>query len=388
MTKHVLIVDDEPGMRLGLQLVLKKEGYAVSVAGDGEQAIGMLESRPYDLVLTDLRMPKKDGFAVLSHAANLAQRPQVMMLTAYGDIPTAVQAMKLGAVDFIQKPFENSEVRARVKTVLAKRELEAELAEGGAELAEIFADFPQIVTKDPGMARVFKTVKRIAKTPCTVLVLGESGTGKELIARALHRLSDRAEKSLVATASFTESLVESDLFGHVQGSFTGALADKKGYFEAADRGTLFLDEVGDLPMSVQTKLLRVIQEGKFCRVGSSEEIRVDVRLIAATWRDLKQLIAERLFREDLYYRLNVVSIRLAPLRERPGDVPLLMDHFLSKMGAGGPQAQTLTAAALTRLRQYSWPGNIRELEHCCTRLKYFAGEVIDEADVESALEND
>jgi DNA-binding NtrC family response regulator len=392
-------------MRLGLQTVLKKEGYKVTMAADGEAAIGMLgQGEGFDLIVTDLKMPKKDGFAVLAESQRLEPAPKVLMITAFGDIPTAVEAMKQGASDFIQKPFQIDDVRTRVRTALAQRELELELevkvkveaasaeteAEAEPERDPIFSEFPEIVTQDPAMARVLKLVKKVAPKPCTTLILGETGCGKELIAQALHRLSDRPEAPFIAVncSALTETLLESELFGHVKGAFTGAHSNKVGLFKAADGGTLFLDEIGDVPMSVQVKLLRVIQEGTFFPVGSTSEVKVKVRLLAATWRDLKAMIRERSFREDLYFRLNVVTVSLPPLRERVGDVPLLVQEFLKRFRAqNGREPLEIDAQALACLRDHSWKGNIRDLKNACQRLAIFCDERVERDDVEQALED-
>lgn len=413
MTAKILVVDDEIGMRMGLQQVLKKEGYTVETAGDGDEALKRLDSDEFDAVVTDLRMPKKDGFAVLDHAKTLNSQPLVFMVTAYGDVPTAVKAMQAGAADFILKPFKIDDVRTRVKTALIKRGLNEESPEPSASEpdqapesgdpsttenstedsadANIFDEFPNIISRHPSMAKILKTVRKIAPTSCTALVLGESGTGKELIAQALHTHSKRADKPFIATASLTESIVESELFGHKAGAFTGARADKAGLFEAADGGTLFLDEVGDLSPKVQVKLLRVIQEGEITRVGEATARKVNVRLIAATWKDLKQEVAEKRFREDLYYRLNVIPIELPPLRERGDDLERLTKHFLAHYSQenGREVVPELLPEAVERLKKHDWRGNVRELMIVCNRLTIFSdGEEIDELAVELALEGD
>ena len=411
---RILVVDDEPGMRLGLKKVLKKEGYTVETADDGEKALARLSEESFDAIVTDLRMPKRDGMSVLEHARTLEPQPLVFMITAYGDVPTAVKAMQAGATDFIMKPFKIDDVRERVRTALLKRELGEELGEDesgapeseapaaevaavpesaeldSAELDSVFADFPEIIGRSPQLAKALKTVRKIARTRCTVLILGETGTGKELIAQALHRLSPRNEKAFIATANaVSPTLVERELFGHKRGAFTGAGEDKPGYFEAAHGGTLFLDEVGDLPMDVQVKLLRVIQEGEINRVGDPEPRKVDVRLVAATWRDLKQLIAEKRFRDDLYYRLNVITINLPPLRERRGDLALLCRAFLDEQGEAMGRQFTLTAEAEAKLLAHDWPGNIRELKNRIMRMAIYApGDELDEAVVDLAMDDD
>jgi DNA-binding NtrC family response regulator len=401
----ILVVDDELAMRMGLQQVLKKEGYKVELAGDGQEALDRMAKESFDAIITDLRMPRQDGFSVLNLALSLNPQPLVIMITAYGDVPTAVQAMQKGATDFILKPFKIADVRTRVKTALIKRGIQEERGEmvraqkaanpaidegdPNEDFTEIFSLFPEIITQCPGMGRVLKTVKKIARTDCTVLITGETGTGKELIAQSLHRLSHRNEGPLIATASMTESIVESELFGHRKGAFTGAHADKAGFFEASHNGTLFLDEVGDLPLSIQVKLLRVIQESEIIRVGESSPRKISVRLVAATWRDLRQMIQEKQFREDLYFRLNVITIWLPPLRERPGDLPLLLKELLDteakKLGVPVPK---LEKSAIDLLEKHPWQGNIRELKSCCTRLAIYGGAEIDEEAVKLALDDD
>ena len=410
VTARILVVDDEPAMRLGLQQVLKREGYEVELAEDGERALDRLRAgERFDAVVTDLRMPRCDGMEVLSYARGLDPCPLVFMITAFGDVPTAVQAMQRGATDFIMKPFKIEDVRTRVRTALLKRELsveDADSSDAGAqpEASEgdrsaaceapdadaVFADFPEIIGRSEGLAGVLRTIKKIAATRCTVLVLGETGTGKELIARAIHRLSPRCESPFVATANaLSESLVEAELFGHVKGSFTGAESDRAGYFEAADTGTLFLDEVGDLPPAVQVKLLRVIQEGEINRVGDPRSRTVDVRLVAATWRDLKDSSDGPRFREDLYYRLSVITVVLPPLRERGDDIVLLAKRFLAEQGGALGRELVLSEAALARLRAHDWPGNIRELKNRVTRLAIYAeGDLVDAAAVELAFEDE
>lgn len=401
MTARILVVDDELAMRMGLQQVLKKEGYKVELAGDGQAALDRMSDETFDAVITDLRMPRQDGFAVLNHALGLNPVPIVIMISAYGDVPTAVKAMQAGATDFILKPFKIADVRTRVKTALIKRGLDEESGEKARDEVSpedsqpseddmaILAEFPEIITQCPAMARVLRTVKKIACTDCSVLVTGETGTGKELIAQSLHRLSKRSEGPMIATATLTESIAESELFGHRKGAFTGAHSDKAGFFEAADKGTLFLDEIGDLPLSIQVKLLRVIQEGEIVRVGESNPRKVSVRLVAATWRDLRQMITEKRFREDLYFRLNVITIRLPPLRERTGDMPLLLRQFLAQeAGKLGMPTPEISDSGLAALEKLPWDGNIRQLKSVCTRLAIYGGGLVDEEAVKLALDDD
>jgi len=387
MSVKILVVDDEPAMRLGLQQVLKKEGYEVEVASDGEQALARMSAQAFAAVVTDLRMPKRDGMAVLAHAKTLNPEPLVFMITAYGDVPTAVQAMQGGATDFILKPFKIDDVRTRVKTALLAAEPRApasEAAEVGVE-----AEFPGIITRSPKVREVLQTIKKIANTNCTVLVLGETGTGKEAVSRAIHTKSHRAEGPFIATSgTIPVTLLESELFGHKKGAFTDAREDKVGYFEAADGGTFFLDEVGDLPMSMQVKLLRVIQEGEINRVGDPIVRKVSVRLVAATNKNLREEIAAKRFREDLFYRLNVISLTLPPLRERGDDIPLLARYFLAVEGPKLGRSLELGDDAAALLMAQPWPGNIRQLKHCVQRIAIYAeDDLIDAAAVEMALED-
>ncbi len=389
MSARILVVDDELSMRVGLQEVLRRAGYAVEAAEDGEQAIARLDQGGVDAVITDLRMPGKDGMAVLRHAQ--ARHPEVLvyMISAHGDIPTAVEAMKHGAQDFIQKPFKIDEVRARVRAGLDKRELrvrpQGDVA-GGAIDPALWDDFPELVGRSPAMAQVLHTLRRVASSPLPVLVLGETGTGKELIARALHRLSGRAGPFVATTGQIPASLIESELFGHAKGAFTGAASDKEGYFEAAKGGTFFLDELGELPLEVQVKLLRVVQEREVVRVGETRPRKVEARLVAATNKDLTAAVAAKEFREDLLYRLNVITLVLPPLRERGDDVLTLADAFLASAGAEAGRTLTLGPDAVDRLRAHRWPGNVRELQHVCQGLAYLAADdQISADDVEAAL---
>src|SRR6185437_11201582 len=325
--KQVLIVDDEPNLRKILSAQLSRDGYDVLTAEDGEQGLAQLKEHHIDLVITDLKMPKVDGMTLLRRA--LVEEPElpVILITAHGTIDTAVEALKAGAFDFVTKPFDKDEVRQIVSKALKTRELrgaDATPASAGARFG--------IIGASQGTAELFPVPEARADTPTTVLITGESGTGKELVARALHEHSSRKDKPFIKVncAAIPKELIESELFGYERGAFTGAVASKPGRFELANQGTLFLDEIGEIPVEMQVKLLRALQESEFERVGGIKTIRVDVRLVAATNRDLKKLIAQGTFREDLFYRLNVVSIRLPALRERNTDIPLLVDHFLRK----------------------------------------------------------
>jgi DNA-binding NtrC family response regulator len=389
----ILVVDDEAAMRLGLKEVLSKEGYKVELAQDGEEACARIDRGGLDAVVTDLRMPKKDGMEVLKHAK--AKNPEllVFVISAYGDVPTAVEAMKYGAADFIMKPFKIDDVRTRIRTQLLKRAVKEETrkplsAISREEVEAVKKDFPEIVGESPIWVPILKLVKKIAPTDSTVLIAGETGTGKEGIARAIHRLSKRASGTFMATTlgGIPETLYESELFGHAKGAFTGAQKEKEGFFEAANKGTFFLDEVGDIPYSLQSKLLRAIQEREVVRLGEAKPRKVDVRLVAATWRDLPTEVKAKRFREDLYFRLNVVNIKLPPLRERLDDLPLLLDHFLSVHGQKVGRSIRSTPAAIARLREHLWPGNIRELGHVAEKLAIYAtAEELSADDVETAI---
>ncbi len=398
---RVLVVDDEPAMRDGLRMMLA--AHDVSTANDGEQGLAAFaKGPPFDVVITDLRMPGKDGMEVLKSIKQTSPGTIVIMISAHGDIATAVQAMQLGAADFVQKPFKIDDVRARIRTALDKRDLarpkpspkgdvaatpKGDLADGAVDEA-LWKDFPEIISRDPAMARVLLTVRKVAPSHLPVLVLGETGTGKELISKALHRLGQKKGPCLATTGQLPASLVESELFGHVKGAFTGAVKDKAGYFEAASGGTFFLDEVGDLPMAVQVKLLRVIQEREVVRIGESKPRKIDARLVAATNKDLPAAVKAKEFREDLLFRLNVITVVLPPLRERGDDVLLLARHFLAHEGKAQrtPRTLTLSEGAVARLRAHRWPGNVRELQHVCQSLSVLApNDEISADDVSSAL---
>jgi DNA-binding NtrC family response regulator len=385
----ILVVDDEAGMRLGLKEVLSRAGYEVETAEDGDQAVKRIDQGGLDVVVTDLRMPGRDGMEVLRHSRKASPETLVYMISAHGDIPTAVEAMKLGAVDFIQKPFKIDEVRARVRVGLDKRDLargpQGDVAEGKID-ESVFTHFPEVIGKSPAMARLLHTVKKVGPSPLPVLVLGETGTGKELIARALHRLSARKGPFIATTGQLPASLIDSELFGHMRGSFTGAVKDKPGYFESAHTGTIFLDEMGDIPMPVQVKLLRVIQEREVVRVGESKPRKIDARLVAATNVNLEAAVKAGRFREDLLFRLNVITLVMPPLRERPGDVLVLARHFLAREGKTHGRTLSLSPAAAARLEAHKWPGNVRELEHLCQGLAVMAeADEVSDDDVKGAL---
>jgi DNA-binding NtrC family response regulator len=362
MSGRVLIVDDEKAMRLALKSLLAKEGYEVDTAESGEEALRRIEPGSFHVVITDLSMKDADGMEVLEHARRIDPDTAVVMITAYGSEKVAVAAMKRGAADYLPKPFDNDELRVLVRRVMENALLKRDHRRLLEQVQGAFAG--QMVGRSPAMRRVFETIDRVADADVTVLVRGESGTGKELVANALHYRSPRRAKPLVKMncAALSRELVESELFGHEKGAFTGAIARREGKFEAADGGTLFLDEVGDMPLETQAKLLRTIQEKELERVGGNQPIRVDVRLIAATNQDLEAATRAGRFREDLYYRLRVVELPLPSLAERREDIPLLVEHFLHDAAARfGRTTKPLTAEALRACVAHAWRGNVREL---------------------------
>lgn len=367
---QILVVDDDEITCNLLEEVLSKEGYAVDRALHGREAIEKGERKFYDVVLTDIRMAGIDGMGVLRFYREKSPETIMIMMTAFGSIETAIGAIKEGAYDYVSKPFKLDEIKLAIHRALDQKRLLRENLFFRQELISKYK-LENIVGRSPKMLQMYKTIARVAESRSTVLIHGESGTGKELIARAIHFNSSRSSAPFVAVdcGSLAETLLESELFGHVRGAFTGAVTNKKGLFEEADKGTCFLDEVGDISLSMQAKLLRVLQEHEIKRVGGTETIKVDVRVVAATNRDLEQLVEEKKFREDLYYRLNVVSIYVPPLREREEDIPLLVEHFLSKYAAENRKPMPrISPAALDLLVRYRWPGNVRELENMIERL--------------------
>jgi two-component system response regulator AtoC len=369
--KQVLIVDDEPNLRKILSAQLTRDGYDVMIAEDGQQGLSMLREHHIDMVITDLKMPKVDGMTLLKEALREDPELPIVMITAHGTVDTAVEALKSGAFDYLTKPFDKDEVRQIVAKALKTKELSgAEASPTGTAKNARFG----IIGGSPGIADLYAILERVADTPTTVLITGESGTGKELVARALHDHSSRKDKPFIKVncAAIPKELIESELFGYERGAFTGAVTSKPGRFELANGGTLFLDEIGEIPVEMQVKLLRALQESEFERVGGIKTIHVDVRLVAATNRDLKKLIAAGSFREDLFYRLNVVPMRLPALRERATDIPILVEHFLTKFNDRLKKHVTGTEPeALEVLGNYSWPGNIRELENVVERAVLF-----------------
>jgi len=375
-TKQVLVADDEDNLRRVLRAQLEHDGYEVHCVGDGEAVFQALAEHHIDVLITDLRMPKLDGMQVLKLASERFPNIPVIMITAHGTVDTAVEALKLGAFDYVTKPFDRAEFRTVVSKAARTRELSKKHVSGDPNERGRY----RIIGESEPMHGVYEVIEKVADTPSTVLITGESGTGKELIARALHENSSRKNKPFVSVncAAIPPDLLESELFGYEKGAFTGAVTSKPGRFELADEGTLFLDEIAEIPVSMQVKLLRALQEQEFERVGGIKTIRVDSRLITATNRDLKSSIADGEFREDLYYRLNVVHVHLPPLRDRPSDIPLLLEHFVRKFNAKLGRAVTgFEDAAMSQLLRYDWPGNIRELENVVERCMIFAedGEV-------------
>src|SRR4051812_10337296 len=371
--KQILVVDDEPNLRRVLSAQLERDGYDVHTAEDGEQALLVLKEHHLDLIITDLRMPKLDGMELLRRAVAIDDELPVVMITAHGTVDNAVEALKTGAFDYLTKPFDQAEVRAIVRKALRTRDLSAAEASRPESDARESARYG-IIGASPNLVELYTVLDRVADTPTTVLVTGESGTGKELVARALHENSSRRDKPFIKVncAAIPRDLMESELFGYERGAFTGAVGSKPGRFELASGGTLFLDEIGSIPVEMQVKLLRALQESEFERVGGVKTIRVDVRLVAATNTDLKKEIAAGGFREDLYYRLNVVPMRLPPLRERREDIPLLVSHFVRKFDARLRKNVTgIEPEALSVLLEHPWPGNIRELENVIERAVLF-----------------
>jgi two-component system response regulator PilR (NtrC family) len=366
---RLLVVDDEQSMRELLEIVLRREGYDVITADNGREALSTLERQPVDLLISDIKMPDMSGVDVLRAARSIDPDMLAIMITAFASTETAVEALRLGADDYISKPFKVDELKLRVRKALERVQLQKENLILKRTLQSSH-QFCNIIGRSEAMLAVFKLVGTIATTTSTILLTGESGTGKELVARAVHFSSLRRERPFVALncGALTETLLESELFGHMRGSFTGASANKKGLIEVAERGTIFLDEIGDMSPMMQVKLLRVLQERRFRRVGGTEEVEADIRIIAATNQDLAKLVAEGKFREDLYYRINVIPVHLPALRERREDIPLLADHFLARYSEQMSKRLTgISADAMRHLAAYDWPGNIRELENVIER---------------------
>jgi len=366
---RILVVDDERSMREMLSILLKREGHQVSVAENGQGAIDLLNQRPFDLVVSDARMPDVDGLEVLRHARSINPSVIAIMVTAYGSPDLLRGVAQLGVNDYVEKPFNTEVLRFRIRKELDRKRLQQEnvLLKRALHTTNQFSN---IIGNSPAMQEVFELVETIAPTGSTVLITGESGTGKELVARAIHVRSPRSDRPFVAVncGALTETLLDSELFGHMRGSFTGADGNKKGLIEVAEKGTIFLDEIGEMSPMLQVKVLRVLQERKFRRVGGTEEVDADIRIIAATNRDLGKMVAEGQFREDLFYRINVIPVRLPSLRDRTGDVPLLADHFVGKFAEQMKKAISgISRPALDCLQAHAWPGNVRELENAIER---------------------
>ncbi len=365
----ILVIDDELSMREFLEILFQKQGYQVESAASGEEAIERIESENYHLIICDIMMPRVSGMEILKRAFELNPNALVIMITAYASPENAVEAMKLGAYDYITKPFQVDEIKLVVAKALEKSRLLEENLRLRQEVESRYM-FRNLVGASQPMQEVFDLIRKIAPTKANVLVLGESGTGKELAAKAIHYNSDRGDKPMVTVncGAIPSELLESELFGHLKGSFTGAYHDKRGLFEAAHQGTIFLDEIGEMPLNIQVKLLRAIQEKTFKPVGGIKDKTVDVRVMAASNRELYESVQKGEFREDLYYRLNVIQIRMPPLRERMDDLPLLVDHFINRFRDEiGKEVNGISEKALSILQEYDWPGNIRELENTIER---------------------
>jgi len=367
---HILIIDDEDNLRHMLSVMLQKQGYLADTAGGGNEALEMLAGHAYDYILCDIRMPDMDGREFLRQAIRRGITAPIVMMTAYGAVDTAVACMQEGAYDFISKPFKRDEIVIVLKKAEERERLKEENQTLKAEVAGKNS-FCGMVGRNPAMLSLYDQIRRVAGLKTTILIQGESGTGKELVARALHTSACRHDKPFVAVncGAIPETMLEAELFGHVKGSFTGATADKAGLFEQADGGTLFLDEIGEMPLALQVKLLRVLQENEVRRIGASTSRKVDVRVVSATARDLQTEVAAGRFREDLYFRLNVFSLHIPPLRDRVDDLPLLVQYIVRDCAAriGREPVPRVTPEALRRLMSHNWPGNVRELENVIER---------------------
>ena len=365
----ILILDDDKGMREFLEIMLTREGYDVTCAFDGEKALNLCRKTPFDLILTDLKMPKMDGIEFLKRVKDVCPEVFVILMTAYASGETAVSAMKEGAYDYIEKDFDIEDLTTLIREALNKKGIKKDDAQFIKEVEDAVC-FGDMIGKSKEMLKVYSTINKVAGTTANILILGESGTGKELVAKAIHESSPRKGMPflIINCGGIPETLLESELFGYIKGSFTGAHMDKPGLFEAASGGTIFLDEIGDLPSILQVKLLRVVQEKTFRRIGGTDDIKVDVRIISATNQNLSVQVKEGTFREDLYYRLNVIPIQLPPLRERKDDIPILAKHFIEKYSQEfSKEIRNISIYALELLMDYQFPGNIRELENIIER---------------------
>ena len=367
--KRILIVDDEENFRHLLSVILIKEGYEVETASNGEEGLRKAVTSPFDQILCDIRMPRMDGLEFLKEIQKTEVETTIIVMSAYGTVDIAIEAMKLGAYDYISKPFKPDEIILTLRKAEEREQLRRENQLLRREVTKEYS-FENIVSKNEKMQKLFDVIKKVSQFKSTVLITGESGTGKELVARALHYNSDRSQNPFIPVncGAIPENLLESELFGHVKGAFTDAIRTKKGLFEEADRGTLFLDEIGELPAQLQVKLLRVLQDGEIRRIGESKSIQIDVRIVAATVKDLSREVNESHFREDLFYRLNVLPIHIPPLRERKEDIPLLIQHFIGKHNQSmNKNVAGIDHKALEALMNYKWYGNVRELENTIER---------------------
>lgn len=368
-TEKILVVDDERSMREFLEIMLTKEGYDVQTAANGKDALALVEKELFDLAILDIRMAKMDGIKTLGHLKDISPETVVLMITAYASTDTAIQAMKQGAYDYITKPFKIEEIKMTIQKALEKKSLQAENTLLRQVIEERYR-LGTIIGKSEKMRAIFDLIKKISPTKTNILLSGESGTGKELAAKAIHYNSPRKDRPFVVLncGAIPENLLESELFGHMRGAFTGAISNKRGLFEAADGGTIFFDEIGELPLAMQVKLLRVIQDREFTRVGGTQPIRVDVRIVSATNKDIEEAVRKGEFREDLFYRLNVIQVRLPTLRERKDDIPLLAQNFLNLFSAElGKDIRQISPEAMKLLINYGYPGNVRELQNMIER---------------------
>jgi two-component system response regulator PilR (NtrC family) len=369
MKPRILVVDDEESIREFLEIMLKKEGYEITLAEDGAKAKDVLAKKSFDMIISDLQMPNTNGIELLKHVKDSSPDTVFMMITAFGTTETAVEAMKMGAYDYITKPFKIDEVRLNIINALRSKNLEVENRSLKKELVKEYS-FQNIIGNSQAMHQIYDLIKRVSQAPTNILVTGESGTGKEVVAKAIHYNGPLKDRPFVTIncGAIPENLMESEMFGHKKGSFTGAVSDKSGLFEVADGGTLFLDEVGELPITIQVKLLRAIQERVIRRVGATEDMKVEVRIIAATNRHLEEMVQKGTFRQDLFYRLNVINIKTPPLRDRKEDIPILAQHFLKKYNDKlSKSINGISDEAMEALKKYDYPGNVRELENMIER---------------------
>jgi len=387
--ERILVIDDEKNMRHMLAVLLEKEGYEVATAGDGNEGLDLAGETYFDVILCDLKMPVMDGMTFLEKFQEMKLESTVIVMSAYGTLDTAIDAMKRGAYDYVSKPFKADEILLTLRKAEERERLRRENRRLQQSIQERYS-FANMIGRSPAMQEIFATITKVAEYKTTVLVTGESGTGKELIARAIHYHSPRANKPLVTVncGAIPESLLESELFGHRKGAFTDAIRDKRGLFEEADGGSIFLDEIGELPRSLQVKLLRVLQEEEIKRLGDTRSIKIDVRVLAATTKDLAGEVKAGHFRDDLFYRINVLQVTVPPLRERAGDLGLLIQHFVDKTAKRlGLQVNQVDPAVLRALQRYLWPGNVRELENVIERAMVMAGgRTIELEDLPPALQ--